>query len=343
MNPIHVLLLCGGGSAEHEVSLVSANFIEQNLQSIDGIRYIRIEMKSDGWFDKDNQRWQLNLDRSIQSDSGEKLPVDYVIPCVHGYPGETGDLQSLLELVGLPYFGCGPQASTNCFNKITSKLWFDALGIPNTPYVFLSEQTEEAFQSAAEALERWGSVFVKAACQGSSVGCYRATDQASLREAIKNAFTFSDQVLVEKTIRPRELEVAAYQYGDELIITKPGEVTCPDGKFYTYEEKYSADSHSTTVVEATNISEEQVELIRAYARKAFVHLKLEDLSRIDFFLSEENEILLNEINTFPGMTPISMFPQMLAHYGHQFADYLEKAIRKGAQESALKSVQRSEV
>ncbi|KDM89907.1 D-alanine--D-alanine ligase [Photobacterium galatheae] len=335
MNPIHVLLLCGGGSAEHEVSLVSANFVEQNLQSIDGIRYTRIEMKPEGWFDQNHQRWQLNLDRSIQSDSGEKVPVDYVIPCVHGYPGETGDLQSLLELVGLPYFGCGPQASTNCFNKITSKLWFDALGIPNTPYVFLSELTEESLKSASDALERWGSVFVKAACQGSSVGCYRATDEASLREAIQNAFTFSDQVLVEKTIRPRELEVAAYQYGDELIITKPGEVSCPDGQFYTYEEKYSADSHSTTVVEATNISEAQVELIRAYARKAFVHLKLKDLSRIDFFLSEDNEILLNEINTFPGMTPISMFPQMLAHHGHQFSDYLEKAIKKGILESVL--------
>ncbi|MEI8592829.1 D-alanine--D-alanine ligase [Photobacterium sp. Hal280] len=327
MNPIHVLLLCGGGSAEHEVSLVSANFIEQNLQAIDGIRYIRIEMQKDGWFDSDGQRWQLNLDRSIQSESGEKLPVDYVIPCVHGYPGETGDLQSLLEIAGVPYFGCGPQASTNCFNKITTKLWFDALGIPNTPYVFLSEQDEESFRTAEDALARWGSVFVKAACQGSSVGCYKATDKESLVESLNKAFTFSEQVLVEKAIKPRELEVAAYQYGDELIITKPGEVTCPDGKFYTYEEKYSTESHSTTTVEASGITEEQIEAIRSYARKAFVHMKLKDLSRIDFFLSEDGEILLNEINTFPGMTPISMFPQMLAHHGHRFTDYLEHAVK----------------
>lgn len=333
MNPIHVLLLCGGGSAEHEVSLVSANFIEQNLQAIDGIRYIRIEMQKDGWFDSDGQRWQLNLDRSIQSESGEKLPVDYVIPCVHGYPGETGDLQSLLEIAAVPYFGCGPQASTNCFNKITTKLWFDALGIPNTPYVFLSEQDEESLRTAKEALARWGSVFVKAACQGSSVGCYKATDQDSLIESLNKAFTFSDQVLVEKAIKPRELEVAAYQFGDELIVTKPGEVTCPDGKFYTYEEKYSTESHSTTTVEASNITEEQVEAIRSYARKAFVHMKLKDLSRIDFFLSEEGDILLNEINTFPGMTPISMFPQMLAHHGHSFTDYLEQAIKSAVHPS----------
>ncbi|QUJ70380.1 D-alanine--D-alanine ligase (plasmid) [Photobacterium sp. GJ3] len=331
MNPIQVLLLCGGGGAEHEVSLVSANFVEQNLQSLDGIEYIRIEMKQNGWFDNDQQRWQLNLDRTLQSESGQKLSVDYVIPCVHGYPGETGDLQSLLELAGLPYFGCGPQASTNCFNKITSKLWFDALGIPNTPYVFLSEQSEASLASAQDALNRWGSVFVKAACQGSSVGCYRATDEASLKTAIEQAFTFSDQVLVEKTIKPRELEVAAYQYGDALVITKPGEVTCPEGKFYSYEEKYSTESHSTTQVEALNLSEEQVKQIRTYAEKAFVHLKLKDLSRIDFFLSEDGDILLNEINTFPGMTPISMFPQMLAHYGHTFSDYLEKAIRKAVQ------------
>jgi len=137
-------------------------------------------------------------------------------------------------------------------------------------------------------------------------------------------------VLIEKTIKPRELEIAAYQYGDELVISKPGEVACPDDKFYSYEEKYSTDSHSVTTVEAENLTDEQVELIREYARKAFTQMKLKDLSRIDFFLSEDNEILLNEINTFPGMTPISMFPKMLEHHGHSFAGFIETAIKTAA-------------
>lgn len=326
MSSIHVLLLCGGGSAEHEVSLVSANYIEQQLQQIDGITYTRVEMKNDGWFDSRGTNCKLNLDRTLQI-GDEKEVVHYVIPCVHGYPGETGDLQSLLDMAGLPYLGCGAEASTNCFNKITTKLWFDALNIPNTPYVFLSENNAEAHLQAEAALEKWGKVFVKAACQGSSVGCYKVTNKTELTEAVNNAFTYSEQVLVEKAIKPRELEIAAYQYGDELVITKPGEVSSPEDQFYTYEEKYSADSHSTTTVEATDLSEEQVEQIRTYARKAFVHMKLKDLSRIDFFLSEDNEILLNEINTFPGMTPISMFPKMLEHHGHKFQLFLEQAIR----------------
>ncbi|PSW20232.1 D-alanine--D-alanine ligase [Photobacterium sanctipauli] len=326
MSSIHVLLLCGGGSAEHEVSLVSANYIEQQLQQIDGINYTRVEMKADGWYTEENQLCQLNLDRTLQI-ADEKLNVDYVVPCVHGFPGETGDLQSFLDMANLPYFGCGAEASTNCFNKITTKLWFDALDIPNTPYVFLSENNAESHKKAEEALQKWGKVFIKAACQGSSVGCYHVADIADLAKAVNDAFGYSEQVLIEKAIKPRELEIAAYQYGDELIITKPGEVSCPDDKFYTYEEKYSSDSHSTTSVEADNLTEEQVGQIQAYARKAFIQMKLKDLSRIDFFLSEDNEILLNEINTFPGMTPISMFPQMLQHHGHNFAQYLEKAIK----------------
>jgi D-alanine-D-alanine ligase len=254
--------------------------------------------------------------------------MDYVIPCVHGFPGETGDLQSLLDLAGLPYLGCGSEASKNCFNKITTKLWFDALGIPNTPYVFLSENTAESHEKALTAFDQWGSVFVKAACQGSSVGCYKVTAASELASCINDAFTYSDQVLVEKTIKPRELEVAAYEYNGELIITKPGEVKAPSESFYSYEEKYSQQSASHTLVEADDLTEQQVADIRHYARRAFEQMKLKDLSRIDFFLSEENEILLNEINTFPGMTPISMFPKMLENHGEVFQRFLAQAIRR---------------
>lgn len=326
MSSIHVLLLCGGGGSEHEVSLVSANFVEQNLQQIAGISYTRVEMKSDGWFNAEDVPCQLNLDRTLLI-GDDRVHVDYVIPCVHGFPGETGDLQSFLDMAKLPYLGCGAEASTNCFNKITTKLWFDALDIPNTPYVFLSENNDEAHLQAEDALSQWGKIFIKAACQGSSVGCYCVTDKAALADAVNAAFTYSDQVLIEKAIKPRELEIAAYQYGEELVITKPGEVSCPDDQFYSYEEKYSTDSHSTTMVEATNLTDEQVASLREYARRAFVHMKLKDLSRIDFFLSEDNEILLNEINTFPGMTPISMFPKMLEHHGHCFKTFLEQAIK----------------
>ena len=322
-----VLLLCGGGSSEHEVSLVSASYLLQQLELQDDFDVIQVEITKDGWM---LAQTEVNLDinnRVLVSAKGE-VKIDYIVPCIHGYPGETGDLQSIFELSGIPYLGCGPEASKNSFNKITSKLWYDALDIPNTPYVFLTENTEQSYIKAAEAFDKWGKVFVKAASQGSSVGCYSVTDKALLSEKISAAFTYSNQVLLEKSLKPRELEVAAYELDGELYITYPGEVIAPEDAFYSYEEKYSPDSHSLTEVEAKNLTAEQLKKIEVYSRRVFNQMNLENLSRIDFFLTEDDELFLNEVNTFPGMTPISMFPKMLEHNGHKFSDFLASTIRQ---------------
>lgn len=329
MSPIQVLLLCGGGGGEHDVSLVSAHFMEAELAKVSSVSVTRVEItKEEGWKDKNGRVCRLNLDKTLNV-GDEIISLDYVIPCIHGFPGETGDIQSLLELAGLPYMGCDPSASMICFNKITSKLWFDAIGIPNTPYVFLTEFNDESVMKAENAFDRWGAIFVKAACQGSSVGCYNVIEKSGIKEAIKKAFIYSNQVLVEQALSPRELEIAVYQYNDELIVTHPGEVSCPEGSFYSYDEKYSESSHSHTTLEAKNLTDEQIEKMREYAYNAFIHLKLKDLSRIDFFITPEGEVLLNEINTFPGMTPISMFPKLLEHRGHVFSDYLANCIKNG--------------
>jgi len=170
-------------------------------------------------------------------------------------------------------------------------------------------------------------VFVKAARQGSSVGCYKVTDIEQLQKALNDAFGYSDQVLVEQAVKPRELEVAAYQYQGELHISKPGEVIAPEDAFYSYEEKYSASSHSKTEVEASNLTEQQLEIIRTSSEKVFTQMRLRHLSRIDFFLTPEGNIYLNEVNTFPGMTPISMFPKMLENNGHKFSEFLADCVR----------------
>lgn len=112
----------------------------------------------------------------------------------------------------------------------------------------------------------------------------------------------------------------------KLYISKPGEVIAPEGTFYSYEEKYSANSHARTVLEAENLTEKQKELIQTYAEHVFIHMKLRHLSRIDFFLTQEGQIYLNEVNTFPGMTPISMFPKMLEHNGHRFSEFLAQCV-----------------
>ncbi|NOI13790.1 D-alanine--D-alanine ligase [Vibrio hepatarius] len=322
-----ILLLCGGGSAEHEVSLISANFLQQQLELTPEFSVVRVTMEKDGWYTNEGKLVYLDTNSGTLNTEQESIKLDFVVPCIHGYPGETGDIQSMLELSGIPYLGCGPEASTNSFNKITSKLWYDALGIPNTPYIFLSENNQQSFESSKQALEQWGTVFVKAARQGSSVGCYKVSEEALLQKALDDAFSYSDQVLVEQAVKPRELEVAAYQLNGELFITKPGEIKAPEDAFYTYEEKYSEASHSTTDVEATNLTEEQQEMIRASSEKVFTQMRLRHLSRIDFFLTPDGKIYLNEVNTFPGMTPISMFPKMLEHNGHKFSEFLADCVR----------------
>ncbi|MCG9746649.1 D-alanine--D-alanine ligase [Shewanella sp. Isolate8] len=331
MNPINLLLLCGGGGDEHAISLLSANYFETSLAKLAHINVLRVELDAEGHYHtKSGEPCELTNRREIRFED-ERLspwPVDYVIPCIHGYPGETGDIQSYFELINLPYFGCDAEGSRNCFNKITAKMWFSALGIPNTPYLFLNQLDEQAIAQTTDALEKWGSVFVKAASQGSSVGCYRVDDAAQIPAILEDAFRYSPYVVVEKTIEARELEVAVYQYRGETVATLPGEVICAGGTFYTYDEKYAADSKATTRVVA-EVSAEIAQQIRAYAVKVFDGMKLRHLSRIDFFLTPEGEILLNEINTFPGLTPISMFPKMLANHGDDFSEYLNEAILTG--------------
>lgn len=323
----HILLLCGGSGTEHEVSLVSANYIAQQLSELNTFQITHLEIKDGSWFHiESGLKYELRSDKTLLCNNEATAPVDYVVPCIHGYPGETGDIQSMLDMFAIPYLGCNAEASTNSFNKITSKLWYDALSIPNTPYLFLTEKNQTTHDEALVAFDQWGSLFVKAACQGSSVGCYHVTSKEQVVEAVNNAFTYSEQVLVEKAVKPRELEVSAYEIDGELYTTLPGEVTAPDGAFYTYEEKYGSGSHSTTTLDAKNLTDEQIELINKYSRKVFTQMKLKDLSRIDFFLTDENEIYLNEVNTFPGMTPISMFPKLLEHNGHCFKTFLQKAI-----------------
>ncbi len=323
----NILLLCGGGSSEHEISLLSANFVEQQLNLIEDVHVTRVEIKNEGWINDQGELVYLDLNTKRLCSDNSNHAIDFIVPCIHGFPGETGDIQSLFEIAGIPYLGCGPEASSNSFNKITSKLWYDALGIPNTPYLFLTKNDEQAHLQAKQAFDKWGKVFVKAARQGSSVGCYSVTEKTAVSDAINAAFGYSDQVLVEKSVKPRELEVAAYEMDGELHVTKPGEVIAPDGAFYSYDEKYSSSSHSLTEVEAKNLTQEQIEIIKQDSETVFKQMNLRHLSRIDFFLTEDGEIYLNEVNTFPGMTPISMFPKMLENNGHKFHKFLEDCIK----------------
>ncbi len=328
MQKKNVLLLCGGGSSEHEVSLVSVKYIKECLSGIAGVELKTIEIdKSGSWVDEAGKKYLLDPKgylRSFDQDGNAGIKMDYAVPCIHGYPGETGDIQSYFEMIGLSYLGCNSETSKMCFNKITTKMWASALGVANTPYIFLSENDKSSLQIVKDFQAKHGDVVVKASNQGSSVGCYLVEKGQDPASTIQKAFGYSPFVLVEKRMKPREIEVSVYDFDGKLQVSFPGEIICPSN-FYSYEEKYSQQSLTTTVTRAENLTSEQIKKITDYATKLYHGLKLRHLSRIDFFL-EGDVIYLNEINTFPGLTPISMFPKMMEANGHSFKTFLEQHI-----------------
>ena len=329
MSKKNILLICGGGGEEHEISLVSAQYIKESIESLNEYNVFYVEIKKDG--SRVNEAGeQVELRKGgllFQINTQEEIKLHYAIPCIHGPPGETGEIQAVFEMMKLPYLGCGPEASMLCFNKISTKLWLNAIDVPNSPFLFLGDQDKKSIEKAKNFFDQHKSVYIKAATQGSSVGCYFVDDQTSLEEKIKNAFTLSSYVLIEKNIEGRELEIAVFQQDGKIFATIPGEIICP-GKFYDFDQKYSNESKTETNIIAKNVSTEIQEQMKSMAIKAFSSLKLKDLSRIDFFLTKNNEILLNEINTFPGMTPISMFPKMMENQGIPFRNFIHEKIKK---------------
>lgn len=327
----NILLLCGGDGSEHEISLLSAKFIEEQLKLTKDFNVIKVMIHNHQFMVDDNTIGYFDAEGDFVF-KNHKVKIDCVVPCIHGIPGETGDIQSFLNIHNIPFIGCDAESSRYCFNKITTKLYFDALGLPNTPYAIIPLKTEQYKKTALEFFDKYNDIYVKAASQGSSVGCFHVTKRDDVWDSIVEAFQYSTEVIIEKNIIHRELEVAAYEIDGELKITNPGEIIIPDNLFYTFEEKYSKNSGTITTVTPENLTKEEVAQIRELARRAFIGLKLRDLSRIDFFLSKEDGILINEINTFPGATPISMFPKMLAHNGDNMADFLAKAVKKAISE-----------
>ena len=321
----NILFLKGGGKDEHDVSLVTAEYLKQQIPSQYNILEVILNKDQEWEFIADGKTEKCEISFNgelVLKDS--KHQIDLVIPCFHGYPGETGHIQSYLEMINIPFIGCGAEASLICFNKVLTKLWLEKVDIPITPFLILNN-SEDKKEARDHFFDEHKNVFVKASNQGSSVGCYPVKTKSDLDQAIKNAFQFSKFVILEKLVTPRELEISVYNYQEKVHASWPCEINCPD-KFYSYDEKYSQASKTSTVLKA-DIPAPIVEKIQKYAIDAFNALNLEQFCRMDFFLVDET-IYLNEINTFPGMTPISMFPKMIIEDGIEFKDFITYHIDK---------------
>ena len=313
MNLTRVAILYGGKGYEHEVSLASA---ENLLSLIDRDRFLPIPIL----IDKDGS-WRLSdtgevvepsFDKRDLTVESEQLHIDVVFPMLHGDFGEDGMIAGVLECLGIKYVGCRHIAGAVGIDKIISKSVAHSLGIPVVPSVIITRQSDIDATVRLVEEELTYPVFVKPATLGSSIGAGPAKDEDELRLAIKNCLQYDERGLIERYIdERRELEVAYLSYNGGRIFTDCGEII--SDTWYDYDEKYKDGSTTRTAVRA-DIDPVISDTIKHYARLIVDRLGVRQLARIDFFLTG-SEVLFNEINTMPGFTASSLYPQMIEGEG----------------------------
>jgi D-alanine-D-alanine ligase len=352
---LRVMLLFGGRSAEHDVSLVSAVAVAGALLDA-GYDVVPVAITKEGrWLLSEDARAALDADpdrlapRVLPSSfaaTGEPvvaivdptrpalapvdrsdlaaIHVDVVFPLLHGPYGEDGTIQGLLEVAGLPYVGSGVVGSAVAMDKVMTKRALAAEGIPYARYAALREHQAGPPALDAIAAHIGFPCFVKPANMGSSVGVSKARDRDELRAALDLALTFDECLVVEETINGREIECAVL--GNlEPRASLPGEIR-PGADFYDYADKYQTGGAELII--PADLPDSVTQELQALAIRAFRARGCEGMARVDFFYEEGGRgLLVNEINTIPGFTPISMYPKMWEATGLSYPDLIDELIR----------------
>lgn len=343
-----IAIFMGGKSAEHEISLISALNI---LLSLDRERFepLLIGIDKEGkWWLQDEQRLreqpmdpkQIQLpdtDRPvavvpgasaphfIDLSTGKPLPDPVaVFAILHGPNGEDGSIQGLLQHLHLPYVGPDLLGSAVCMDKDVAKRLMTEAGIPNAAFrTFRAwEQAQISFEDLTQALQP--PLFVKPARMGSSVGISKVQNAAELKAAVELAFRFDRKIVIEEGIVGREIEVAVLGNEDPKA-SVIGEIV-PEVDFYDYESKYVSADGATLLLPAPDMDEATIQRVREAAIHAYQTLECEGLSRVDYFLCEDGSLMLNEINTLPGFTKISMYPSLWGLTGIPYSDLITQLI-----------------
>lgn len=326
-------------SSEHDVSLMSGKSI---LEKIDKNKYETtiIYIKKNGkiyeYTGKNEEILQAKTEELIPQnniiDAVEKC--DVIFPVLHGKYGEDGCIQGILETINKPYVGCGVCASSVCMDKEFTKKLVAFAHIPVAKGVVIKKQKEKYtcdleekeydIKNLCEKLEKHIKfpMFVKPTREGSSIGVQKASTKEELIQAIKEAEKFDTKILAEEAINGKEIECAVLG-NDEIISSEVGEVQSAEN-FYTYDAKYN-NPESQTIIPA-KIQLHEKEKIKKYAELAFKAVGGKGLARVDFFLKENGEIILNEINTMPGFTKISMYPKLFEKAGIEYSKLIDKLI-----------------
>ena len=351
---IRLGILFGGRSGEHEVSLSSASSV---LNTLDLEKYqvtqIGITLEGDWLVGGDvltalKNRTEENLIPAVmlptpsrpqvysleQAQGNEILKVfaelDVIFPVLHGSYGEDGTMQGLFELNNLAYVGAGVLGSSVGMDKALFKDVMIANHIPVAPSILVHQSELDSMDQVLERVEEFGNypLFVKPANMGSSVGITKCRDIEETVAGILGAARFDRRVLIEKGINAREIELSVL--GNQTPrVSIPGEIR-PTAEFYSYEAKYHDDSSELLI--PAPISQEQAKLLQDYALKAYHAINCEGMARVDFLMDKEtDEIFLNEVNTIPGFTPISMYPKLWEASGLMYADLIDELIRLALQ------------
>lgn len=344
-----VTLVYGGVSPEHEISILSARSFYQALCTL-GYEVNLVGITKTGkWrltereelYDKDVVEEngfpvQLLMDPAQPglSCNGKMIPLSFVIPILHGQGGEDGTIQGLLELAGVPYLGCDMESSVCNMNKVITKQLLESAGVKVTPWVFLTKEQLPMDQALDDCIKTFSyPLFVKPAHGGSSIGISKVKKPAELSDAIRSAFQYDREVLVEQAILGRELECSVLGDYEKVEASLPGEI-CPEREFYDYEAKYI--EHTTRLMVPAVLHDEQVVRIRQIAIKVFQTLRCYGMARVDFFLDEDtNELFVNEVNTIPGFTNISLYPKLWEAEGLSYHLLVQKLIDLGLKKEPI--------
>lgn len=336
-------LIFGGMSTENEVSVMSVNSILKNLDKSKYDIFPIYISKSGEWYQYDNlENIEISEDmhhmKKIENIMKNLQNLDVLFPVLHGLYGEDGTIQGLFEILKKPYVGCGVLASSVGMDKAYTKVIFDKANICQAPYIYLKKARDQytyidkEFNERKISLEETANIvekeigfpaFIKPANSGSSVGINKAKNKEELKKYIEYAGKFDKKILIEKGIQGQEVECAVLG-NDDVMASCVGEIKSAD-EFYSYDAKYQ-NENSRTLIPA-NLNEEVANEIRKLAIKAFKAIDGKGLSRVDFFVEDKtNQIYINEINTLPGFTKISMYPKLFEAVGIQYHELLDKLI-----------------
>lgn len=338
---LNLCLIFGGMSGEHSISCVSASYVAENLDT-EKYNVYKIGITKNGewklfdgdfekmrdgtWYDESLKSCIISPDRSHKGIlvEGKLISIDVLFPVLHGIFGEDGCIQGLFELSGIPYVGCGVAASMLGMDKVLSKLAYKDAGLLQADWIHFDDINSIPADDAAKKVEEKFSypVFVKPANTGSSLGITKAHDRDELKNAFSIASEVDRKVLVEEFIAGHEVECAVLG-NENPVASCVGEVLSA-GEFYDFDSKY-VDSSSKTAIPA-ELPEEISEKVRAEAVKAYKAIGAKGLSRADFFVTYDGRVLVNELNTLPGFTSISMYPKLWMHEGYSYSELLDRLI-----------------